>query len=122
MNKKMEKTPKIFHVNWFKLNEKGKFVWPGFSDNMRIIEWILNRCDNKKTPARKTSIGYVPRIEDMDLKGLTLSRETLRKLFYIDKKLWHKEIKNIERFFKIFGRKLPKELKSELVNLKKRLK
>jgi len=122
INKKMEKMPKIFHVNWFKLDEKGKFMWPGFSDNMRIIEWILSRCDSKKTPAKKTPIGYMPRIQDIDLRGLRLSEETLHKLFHIDKRLWYKEVKNIKRFFKTFGKKLPKELKSELAALKKRLK
>ena len=121
IGKKMKKPPKIFHVNWFRVNAKGKFMWPGFSDNLRVIEWILDRCNNK-VPAKKTPIGYIPRIEHIDTTGLSLPKETLRKLLYVGRKEWRKEAKEIEKFFKIVGVRLPAELKSELAALKKRLK
>jgi phosphoenolpyruvate carboxykinase (GTP) len=107
MGKKMSKPPKIFHVNWFRVDEKGKVMWPGYSENLRVIEWILDRC-NDKIPARETPIGYIPRPD--------------KKLLHLDIKEWRKEVKNIEEFFRKFGRKLPKELKSELALFKKRLR
>ncbi|MEA3305700.1 MAG: phosphoenolpyruvate carboxykinase (GTP) [Candidatus Omnitrophota bacterium] len=121
MGKKMEKPARVFHVNWFRVDKKGKFMWPGYSENLRIIEWILDRC-NDKIPAKKTPIGYIPRIDDIDITGLKLSKDTLNKLLHIDIKEWRKEEKDIEQFFKKFGRKLPKELKSELTAFKRRLK
>ena len=121
IGKRIKRHPKIFHVNWFRVDENGRFMWPGYSENLRVIEWILDRCNNRVS-ARKTPIGYIPRVEDIDMTGLGLSKETLSKLLYMDKKEWRKEAKDIERFFKIFGRRLPQELKSELAAFKKRLK
>jgi phosphoenolpyruvate carboxykinase (GTP) len=119
MGKRMTKPPKIFHVNWFRVDKNGKFMWPGYGENLRIIEWILDRCNNKVS-ARKTPIGYIPRPEDIDMTGLRLSKATLRKLLHVDKEQWRKEIKGIEQFFKIFGKRLPTELITELAALKRR--
>ena len=121
LEKRMKKPPKIFHVNWFRVDENGKFMWPGYGDNLRVIEWILDRCDDK-IPARKTPIGYIPRPQDIDMTGLRLSKATMHKLLHVDREEWLKESEDIERFFTIFGEKLPVELKSELALLKKRLK
>jgi len=120
MGKKMKKAPKIFHVNWFKVDEKGKFMWPGYGENLRIIEWILDRCDNK-IPARKTPIGFLPRPGDIDMTGLGLAKDTLKKLLNIDKHEWQKEMKDVGQFFKKFGKHLPKEMLQEYNSLAKRL-
>lgn len=121
MGKKMNKPAKIFHVNWFRVDEDGKLLWPGYGENLRVVEWILARC-NDEVSAMRTPIGYVPRPQDIDLTGLRLSEATLDKLLYVDREEWLKEAKDIEQFFKIFGRKLPRELNSELIALKRRLK
>ncbi|HPP06079.1 MAG TPA: phosphoenolpyruvate carboxykinase (GTP), partial [Syntrophorhabdaceae bacterium] len=120
MGKKMEKPPKIFHVNWFRTDKDGNYLWPGFGENLRILEWIIGRCI-KTAGARITPIGYVPKPEDLDLTGLSMSKETIEELLYVDKGAWLEEAKDIERFFKTFGSDLPVELKNELKALQERL-
>ncbi len=119
--KSKEKAPKIFNVNWFRTDENGKFIWPGYGDNMRVLMWILKRC-NGEVDAEKTSIGFVPKTKDLNLNGLNLNEETLKEILSIDKSLWEKEAEEIEEFFKKFEGTLPEELKQELNNLKERLK
>lgn len=121
MGKRMKKQPKIFHVNWFRMDENGKFLWPGYSENLRILEWILDRCNNK-VEAVKTPIGYIPNISDIDMTGLKLPQGTLEKLFIIEKKDWLKELKDINKFFTMFKKNLPPELWQEYENLEIRLK
>lgn len=118
MGKKVKNPPKIFNVNWFRQDEKGEFLWPGFGDNMRVLEWILNRCDNA-VDAQETAIGYVPYAKDIDLEGLDYSRETLESILYVDKARWSAEADEIKEFYKQFGDKLPKELSESLATLKK---
>ncbi|MCG8432085.1 MAG: phosphoenolpyruvate carboxykinase (GTP) [Candidatus Omnitrophica bacterium] len=118
MGKRMEKPPKIFHVNWFRKDEQGEFLWPGFGDNLRVLEWIIERC-NDETSARRTPIGYVP--EGLDLSGLELSEEVLEKLYEVRNSDWVGEVEGIEQFFAKFGDDLPAELRDELKALKKRL-
>ena len=120
MGKKMKKPPKIFHVNWFRVDEKGKFMWPGYGENLRVIEWILERCNNKVS-ARKTPVGYVPKPNDIDMTGLNLSAGTMKNLLNIDKREWQKETKYVAQFLKKFGRHLPKEMLQEYNSLAKRL-
>ena len=115
-----ENAPKIFSVNWFRTDENGKFIWPGFGDNIRVLEWILNRCENS-ADAKKTPIGYIPYAEDINLEDASVSEKSLEKLLEIDTDLWKKESENIEEFYKIFKGHLPSELSSELTNLKNRL-
>lgn len=115
-----ENAPKIFSVNWFRTDENGKFIWPGFGDNIRVLEWILNRCENSAN-AKKTPIGYIPYAEDINLEETSVSEKSLEKLLEIDTDLWKKESDNIEEFYKIFKEHLPDELKKELTNLKNRL-
>ena len=117
MGKKVKNPPKIFNVNWFRQDEKGEFLWPGFGDNMRVLEWILNRCDNA-VDAQETAIGYVPYAKDIDLEGLDYSRETLESILYVDKARWSAEADEIKEFYKQFGDKLPKELSDNLATLK----
>jgi len=120
MGKKMKNAPKIFHVNWFRTDEKGDFMWPGFGENLRILEWIIERARGK-VDAREASIGYMPKAEDIDLTGIDVPKETMEKLFAIDKDEWQKEIESQKEFFDGFGADLPKELKDEQKALKKRL-
>ena len=121
IGKRMSKFPKIFHVNWFRTDENGRFLWPGFSENLRVLEWILDRCDNK-AEAEKTPIGYIPYPSDIDMTGLEPSRVNLEKLLSIDKIEWLEELKGIRIFFKQFKKDLPGELWQEYEDLLMRLK
>jgi phosphoenolpyruvate carboxykinase (GTP) len=112
MGKEMAKPPKIFLVNWFRTDESGKFLWPGYGENLRVLEWILDRCNNK-VDAVKTSIGYIPYSSDIDMTGLKLPSGNLEKLLTIDKKEWFEELKGIGYFFKQFKKDLPEELWQE---------
>ena len=118
-----EKAPKIFNVNWFRKDDEGNFMWPGFGDNLRVLEWILKRCDGE-VDAQETAIGYIPYAKDINIEGLEgeVSEESLEKILDVDKELWAKEADGIEEFYQKFGDKLPKELEDELATLKANLK
>ncbi|MCX5751884.1 MAG: phosphoenolpyruvate carboxykinase (GTP) [Candidatus Saganbacteria bacterium] len=120
LGKKMKNPPKIFHVNWFRLDEQGKFLWPGFGENLRVLEWIIARCNNK-IDAVETAIGYTPKPEDIDMTGLDLPAENMKKLLEIKRDDWKEEIKDHWDFFYTFGTKLPKEILEEYEALKQRL-
>ncbi len=115
-----DKAPKIFNVNWFRTDDEGNFVWPGFGDNMRVLNWIIDRCEGK-ADATETAIGYIPKPEDIDLTDLDMDIETLKDILTVDKAVWEKEAAEIEEHYKKFGDKLPKELKEQLANLKANL-
>ena len=117
MGKKVKNPPKIFNVNWFRQDQNGEFLWPGFGDNMRVLDWILKRCAGT-VDAEETAIGYVPYAKDIDLEGLDYSRETLESILYVDKARWSSEADEIAEFYKQFGDKLPKELSENLKTLK----
>lgn len=121
MGKKLgNKAPKIFNVNWFRTDdENGNFIWPGFGDNLRVIEWILKRCENE-VPANDSKIGYLPFSSDINISGLSLSKEALEGLLGVDEELWKDEITQIEEFYSKFEGNLPSELLEELKNLKDR--
>ncbi len=121
MGKKMAHQPKIFHVNWFRTDETGKFLWPGYGDNLRVIEWILDRCNNK-VEAVMTPIGYLPKASDIDLTGLHIPNEAMHKLLEVNNKQWLEELKEVKHLFKQFNKKLPPELWQEYAQLEKRLK
>ena len=115
-----DKAPKIFNVNWFRTDDEGNFVWPGFGDNMRVLNWIIDRCEGK-ADATETAIGYVPKPEDIDLTDLDMDIETLKDILTVDKAVWEKEAAEIEEHYKKFGDKLPKELRQQLETLKANL-
>lgn len=117
---KIKDAPKIFNVNWFRTDEDGKFLWPGFGDNLRVLDWIIDRCEDN-APADDTPIGYVPRPQDINLEGLDLSTDSLNELLEIDREQWRKETELIEEHYAKFDR-LPEALKKELNDLKARLK
>ena len=117
-----DKAPKIFNVNWFRVDEDGHFIWPGFGDNLRVLEWILKRCDTE-VDAVETAIGYVPKPEDINLEGLKdFDEEKLASILKVDNAKWAKEAAGVEEFYKKFGDKLPQELRDELNGLKERTK
>jgi len=120
MGKRMKRPPKIFHVNWFRTDENGTYLWPGYNENLRILEWIKQRC-NYKVSAVETPIGYVPLPEDIDMTSLELLPGTLEKLLEVNKEDWKKEIEEHRKFFEQFGNDLPKEIWEEHEALKKRL-
>ena len=121
MGKKLINPPKIFNVNWFRTDDEGHFIWPGFGDNLRVLLWILDRCEDK-VDAVETPIGYVPNAEDINVAGLEdVTTETVAELLSVDKALWQEDAAGIREFYAKFGDKLPKELAEELETLEKNL-
>jgi phosphoenolpyruvate carboxykinase (GTP) len=112
--------PKIYYVNWFRQDENGKYLWPGYGDNSRVLEWIFDRCNNK-VHAKDTPIGRLPDADDLDLEGLNIPAADLAKLLSMDKNGWLAEIPLIRKHFEKFGNRLPKELAREVDELEKRL-
>ena len=116
-----DKAPKIFNVNWFRTDDEGHFIWPGFGDNMRVLEWIVDRCEGK-ADAVETAIGYEPKAEDINIEALEdITVDTVKGLLDVDVDLWTKEAEGIEEFYTKFGDRLPDELKVQLAALKDRL-
>lgn len=115
-----DKAPKIFNVNWFRKDDEGHFMWPGFGDNLRVLEWIIKRCDGE-VDAVETEIGYMPKAEDINLEGLEgeVDIEKLNAMLNVDKALWKEEAKGIEEFYASLGNTVPKELYDNLETLKK---
>ena len=121
MGKKLgDKAPKIFHVNWFRKDENDNFMWPGFGDNMRVLNWIIDRCEDK-VDAKETAIGYVPNVSDIDVTGLDMKAEEIEALLSIDKDVWMEDVNNIKEYFAQFGDKLPKEMAAQLEALEANL-
>ncbi len=116
-----DKAPKIFNVNWFRTDDEGHFIWPGFGDNMRVLMWILARCEGK-ADAVETPIGYEPKPEDINIEGLKdITLDTIKGLLDVDVDLWKADTASIEEFYAKFGSKLPAEMKHQLEALKARL-
>ena len=115
-----DKAPKIFNVNWFRTDDDGNFLWPGYGDNARVLNWIIDRCEGN-ADAVETAIGYVPKPEDIDLTDLDMDIETLKSILKVDKDVWEKEAAEIEEHYKKFGDKLPAQLREQLETLKKNL-
>ncbi|MGN1472940.1 MAG: phosphoenolpyruvate carboxykinase (GTP) [Eubacteriales bacterium] len=122
MGKLIPNPPKIFHVNWFRTDNDGHFIWPGFGDNLRVVLWILARCEGK-VDAVETPIGYVPKPEDIDVEGLNgVTVDTIRDLVSVDRAAWLEDIANIRDFYALVGARVPAELHKELNELEARLK
>ena len=121
MGKIIPNAPKIFHVNWFRTDENGNFIWPGFGDNFRVLLWIIKRCENQ-IDADLTPIGYVPHAEDIDIEGLqNVDLDTIKGLLSVDKEAWLADVENIKEFYKLVGDSVPAELYDELKGLEERL-
>ena len=117
----MRNPPKIYAVNWFRVDENGKFVWPGFGDNMRVLKWIIDRVDGK-VGAKETPIGLVPHMDDFNMEGLPIPRSKMDGLFEIKPPEWKGEVREIRKFFDGFGRTIPFELRTNLDKMEKALK
>lgn len=116
-----DKAPKIFNVNWFRTDDEGHFIWPGFGDNLRVLEWIMKRCFNE-AEAESSPIGYLPRTKDINLEGSGVDEGVLSGLLSVDVDLWKTETEGIHEFYAKFGDKLPPALSAELKKLEDRLK
>ena len=121
MGKKIPHAPKIFHVNWFRTDDEGNFIWPGYGDNFRVLLWILARCEGT-VGADETAIGYVPKPEDINVEGLDgVTTDTIRELVSVDHDSWKADLTNIREFYDLIGDRVPAELREELDALDKRL-
>jgi phosphoenolpyruvate carboxykinase (GTP) len=119
MGRKIPNPPKIFNVNWFRLDDEGKFIWPGFGDNLRVLLWILDRC-NDRVDAVKTPIGYLPRPEDIDLEGTDVDLDTLKSILDVNKEDWIEELNSQEEHLAKFD-KLPVEVRNQFEAQKERI-
>ena len=121
MGKVIPNAPKIFHVNWFRTDDEGHFIWPGFGDNLRVLDWILARCEDK-VDAVETAIGYVPKAEDINIEGLEdVTLDTIKELLTVDKASWLEDVENIKEFYALVGDRVPAEMYEELAALEARL-
>ena len=120
MGKMIPNPPQIFHVNWFRTDDEGHFLWPGYGENMRVLMWILARCEGK-VDAKKTPIGYVPYVKDLDLEGLDVDEKVVEGLLSVDAKLWLEDVVGIREFYAQVGERVPGELYDELNALEDRL-
>jgi phosphoenolpyruvate carboxykinase (GTP) len=118
--KDQSKLPKIFYVNWFRKSASGKWLWPGFSENSRVLKWIIQRVTGKVS-ANKTAIGFMPNPEDLDVNGLDVTNSDIVDLLKVDNNEWLNEIPGINDYYTKFGNRMPQELFSELKNLECRL-
>jgi phosphoenolpyruvate carboxykinase (GTP) len=120
MGTRVRHQPRIFHVNWFRTEENGKFLWPGFGENLRIIEWILARCRGE-VDAQQSAIGYLPQPGDIDMSGLQLPENAMQKLLAVHHKDWLNEVDAVGQFLETFGTRMPEELWAEHDALRQRL-
>ncbi|RLA25629.1 MAG: hypothetical protein DRR11_20650 [Gammaproteobacteria bacterium] len=104
--------PKMFHVNWFRRDDDGRFLWPGFGDNLRVLRWIIDRCENR-VEADETPIGFLPRAEDIDTNGLDMQENDMATLLNVDKASWREELKSVGEYLQEFGDRVPEKLKDE---------
>ena len=115
-----DKMPRVFYVNWFRKDDKGKFVWPGFGENSRVLKWVFERCTGA-ADAQETPIGLLPSEGALDTEGLDVSDADMKVLMAVEKDNWKQELPLIEKHFAQFGDKLPKGLREELDALRSRL-
>ena len=113
--------PRIFYVNWFRKDARGRFLWPGFGDNARVLEWVFRRCDDA-VDAVDTPIGRVPSKRGLDTAGLQIDSADLEQLLAVDPSEWLEEVGPIREFYADFGAKLPRELSEQLDALEARLR
>ena len=115
-----DKLPAIFYVNWFRKTATGKWLWPGYGENSRVLKWVFERIGGR-VKTQETPIGYVPRESELDLVGLDIAPESVQQVLAVDRDEWRKELPGIASHLAIFGDKLPPELQTEYENLKNRL-
>ena len=104
--------PRIFHVNWFRQDNDGKFLWPGFGENLRVLRWILERCEDR-AEARETPIGFLPKPSDIDTSGLDIADETMEALLSVNVQQWRDEMDSVGEYLRSYGDRLPEALSKE---------
>jgi phosphoenolpyruvate carboxykinase (GTP) len=110
---KLARPPRLYHVNWFRRDAQGKFLWPGYGENLRVLAWMLDRCAGR-SGATESPIGWLPRPGDLDLRGLDVGPQALAALLTVDPALWRKEVAEIRDYLGKYGSHLPAELLAEL--------
>jgi phosphoenolpyruvate carboxykinase (GTP) len=116
----LKQPPKIFHVNWFRQGSDGKFLWPGFGDNLRVLSWILDRCAGR-AQAKETAIGNLPRAQDLNTAGLDIAPAVLEELLSVKADAWRKEVADIRGYLGEFGSRTPAAMYAELDGVEERL-
>jgi phosphoenolpyruvate carboxykinase (GTP) len=119
MGRKIPRPPKIFHVNWFRKGAHGKFLWPGYGENVRVLKWILERVEGRGA-AQETPIGYVPAKNGLTLDGMKISDEALSELLSVNPTDWENELEDSKQFLMKFGARLPQEIRAEHAKVSKR--
>jgi phosphoenolpyruvate carboxykinase (GTP) len=117
---KLKNPPRIYHVNWFRRDAQNKFLWPGYGENLRVLEWVLDRCAGK-AGAAETPIGNLPRPEDLNTKGLSVSADALKALLNVDPTMWRKEVGDFRAYLQKYGARVPADMVEELDKTEKRL-
>jgi phosphoenolpyruvate carboxykinase (GTP) len=120
MGRKLKHPPKIFHVNWFRRDGAGKFLWPGFGDNLRVLDWVLKRCEGT-AGASETPIGNLPRATDLNLQGLDIATAALEELLSVKADEWRAEAADLDKYLDEFGHRTPAQLRAEVRALQQRL-
>jgi phosphoenolpyruvate carboxykinase (GTP) len=121
MGSRMSRPPKIFGVNWFRVDDRGKFIWPGFGDNIRVLKWVIDRVTGA-VPARETPAGLVPRVGDLDMTGLDLAKDKLERLFEVKIKEWRTEVDEVRSFLKPYKGRLPAEIREQYEKLERQVR
>jgi phosphoenolpyruvate carboxykinase (GTP) len=117
---KLARPPKIFHVNWFRRDAQGKFLWPGYGENLRVLAWMLDRCGGN-ADAVESAIGLLPRVDGLNMQGLRITEDSLRALLAVDPALWRKEFADVRSYLEKYNPRLPPELLAELAASESRL-
>ena len=118
---RLTRPPKIFSVNWFRTDENGKFIWPGFGDNMRVLKWVIDRVAGA-VQAKETPAGLVPHIQDLDMTGLSLPKDKLERLFEVKIKDWKTEVDEVRDFLKPYKGRLPAEIREQYEKLERQVR
>ena len=121
IGRKLTRPPRIFSVNWFRVDDNGNFIWPGFGENIRVLKWIVDRVNNR-VGAQETPIGLVPHQKDLDLEGLNISQDKLDKLFEVSPQPWQEELQDVGKFLSQFGKHIPSEIWHEYKSLARDLR
>jgi phosphoenolpyruvate carboxykinase (GTP) len=122
MGQRLARPPKIFRVNWFRKGDDGKFLWPGYGDNMRVLKWMVERIHGERPEAEKTPIGWLPRPGDLDTTGLSIPAGALKEALRVDAQEWLGALDDLETFYKGFGTRLPAEIARQLAETQRKFR
>jgi phosphoenolpyruvate carboxykinase (GTP) len=120
MGSALKNPPRIFHVNWFRQDSAGRFLWPGFGENLRVLSWMLDRCA-QRIGAVETPIGYMPRPADLNTQGLNITQAALEELTAVPPEAWRQEVADLRAYLSGFGARLPAQMSAELDALAARI-